>query len=343
MKSVSRPIEDYSPMMRQYLSMKERCGDAILLFRCGDFYEMFMDDAVKAAEALDIALTKKSTGQGKTVPLAGVPYHAIQNYIYRLTRKGYRVAICEQTEEPQKGKKLLNRELTRTISPGTIIDADVIDGKENNYLAALYNGNLYGWGLACIDVTTGEFRATWENGNESWRTILAELGTLNPSELIVETANAGDASFEKQIRSHADCLITDLPPEAFSSELFTAAGIDEEHDPDIKIAQSERELAHAAAAAIYTYLKDNQKETLQYIKVLELYRRNAYLVIDKSTERNLELLRSAGEGGKKFSLLGVIDQTVTPMGGRLLKQWIVRPLVDAEKIRIRQEVVRVFL
>ncbi|RJP33222.1 MAG: DNA mismatch repair protein MutS [Candidatus Omnitrophota bacterium] len=332
--------DDYSPMMQQYLAMKEQCGDAILFFRCGDFYEMFMDDAIKAAEELDIALTKKAVGKGQTAPLAGIPYHAVQNYLYRLTRKGYRVAVCEQTELPQKGKKIVNRELVRTISPGTIIDADVIDGKENNYLAALHNGDLSGWGLACVDVTTGEFRATWANGMEGWHTILAELGTLNPSEILVEEASAGDEDLVKQLKSQADCMVTGLPRDSFLPGNFERYGVEEFRSAQLKPNGGEAELTRAAAAAILAYLNENQKSTLDYMKTLEIYQRESFLVIDKNTERHLELLASAGERGKKFSLLGVLDLTVTAMGGRLLRQWILRPLTDVQKIIDRQSMVQ---
>ncbi|MEW6237748.1 MAG: DNA mismatch repair protein MutS [Candidatus Omnitrophota bacterium] len=334
------PTNEYSPMMQQYLAMKEQCGDAILLFRCGDFYEMFMDDAVKASEMLDIALTKKSVGQGRTVPLAGVPYHAVQNYVYRLTRKGCRVAVCEQTELPQKGKKIINRELMRTISPGAIIDADVIDQKENNFLAALYDGGMIGWGLAVVDVTTSEFRTTWESGAAGWAGILAELGTINPSEILVDEACASNPELNKQLRSQADCLLTGVPASSFSSELFERFGVKETLESGVKLPAVERDLPLAAAAAILSYLQENQKETLGYIQSLDIYRRSNFLVIDKNTERNLELLQSAGEGGKKFSLLGVLDCTATAMGGRLFKQWFLRPLIQAESIRARQAIVR---
>jgi len=339
-KTMPPSKETSSPMMRQYLSMKEQCGDAILFFRCGDFYEMFMDDAVKAAELLDIALTKKSVGMGKTVPLAGIPFHAAQNYIYRLTRLGQRVAICEQMEQPQKGKKIVKRDLVRTISPGTIIDADTIDGKENNFLAALFDGGMTGWGLASVDVTTGEFRATWENGSDGWRSILAELGTLNPSEILIDESSAQNEELSKSLRLQADCLITGVPAETFSSEAFERFGVETVSEAETKKPFNERELYLGSAAAILAYLESNQKETLGYIGTLDVYRRSGFMAIDRSTERNLELLSSSGEGGKKFSLLGVLDLTVTSMGGRLLKQWIVRPLIGKEPIQRRQTIVK---
>lgn len=332
--------EDFSPMIQQYLSMKEQCGNAILFFRCGDFYEMFMEDAVKAAELLDIALTRKFVGKGQTVPLAGIPYHAAQNYIYRLTRLGYRVAVCEQMEQPQKGKKIVHRELVRTISPGTIIDADVIDGKDNNFLVALYDGGMLGWGIASADVTTGEFKATWESGPDGWKSVLSELGTLNPSEILLDAVSASDPELMKQLRSHADCMVSSVPLETFTLANFEQFTVSEISDPDLKITKNERETALCAAGAILSYLKENQKDTLGYIRSVDLYQRNEYLIVDKNTERNLELLVSTGEGGKKFSLLGVLDLTVTSMGGRLIKQWILRPLMDVNAICSRQTMVR---
>jgi DNA mismatch repair protein MutS len=330
-------------MIQQYLKMKEQSGDAILFFRCGDFYEMFMDDALKASEALDIALTRKRIGNNETVPMAGVPYHAAQNYLYRLTRLGYRVAVCEQMELPQKGKKIVHRELVRTISPGTIIDADVIEGKENNFLAALYDGGMTGYGLAYVDVTTGEFRATWESGSDSWAEILSELGTLNPSELLLDSASLQDEELQKQIKNQANCLMTGIHNANFSPTLFEQSGVEEIREEGLKISRSEREAAQSAAAAILAYLEENQKDTLGYIQSLVLYQRSGYLVIDKNTERNLELLASTGEGGRKFSLLGVLDLTSTSMGGRLLRQWIIRPLLNVEEIRSRQQLIQVLV
>ncbi len=331
--------QDYSPMMQQYLQMKEKCGDAILLFRCGDFYEMFMDDAVKGSEILDIALTRKMVGKGKSVPLAGIPYHAAQNYIYKLTRTGCRVAVCEQTEEaPQKGKKVIEREVVRTISPGTVIDSDVIDSKENNYLAALYDGGMNGWGLACVDVTTGEFQATWESGANSSRQILSEIGTLTPSEILLSRELDTEQNLQKEIQSQSQCMFTYVSPASFDASQFKKRELQEEL-LESSASRSDKEMAYCAGNAILAYLDEHQKETLNYIQSIQLYRRSRFMMIDKNTERNLELLIGMGDGGKKNSLLGVLDLTVTAMGGRLLRQWILRPLLDVDAIQKRQSMV----
>jgi len=152
--------DDYSPMMQQYLRIKETVGDAVLLFRVGDFYETFQEDAITASRVLDITLTKKHVGKSQTVPLAGVPFHAVDSYIFRLTRAGYRVALCDQVGDPKQAKKVVEREVTRTITPGTLMESEVLGTDQNNYLAAVADGGLHGYGLAYIDISTGEFRAT---------------------------------------------------------------------------------------------------------------------------------------------------------------------------------------
>ncbi|MGC9327834.1 MAG: DNA mismatch repair protein MutS, partial [Candidatus Hinthialibacter sp.] len=236
----------------------------------------------------------------------------------------------------------IKRELVRTISPGTIIDSDVIDGKENNFLAALYDGDMAGWGLACVDVTTGEFRATWESGAGGWRSILAELGTLNPSEILVDESSKNDAELSKQLRAQADCMITPVSSQFFAADMLERCGIELVVTGAVKQPNADRELYLKAAGALLAYLENHQKECLGYINAMELYRRSAFMIIDKNTERNLELLTGAGEGGKKFSLLGVLDLTATAMGGRLLKHWILRPLLDPAKIQRRQFMVKRF-
>ena len=329
-----------SPMMRQYLAMKEQCGDAILLFRCGDFYETFLEDAKIASEVLGITLTKKYVGNGEKVPLAGVPYHAVQGYIYRLTRAGHRVAICEQIEPPKKGAKVFQRELVRTITPGTIVDGDVIDGKENNFLAALYDGGLYGWGLAYVDITTGEFRATWESGQDAWSGILGELARVSPSELLVDQMSYQDESFQKRITAELSAFLTEIPAASFSAEPLETQGIEVDlSGVERKLSSSERHLFLAPAGAVANYLLSTQREAIKHLPSLEVYRRQAYMIIDRNTERNLELLTSS-TGGKRWSLLGILDHTSTAMGGRELRDWILRPLLSPNAIEQRQDLVQ---
>jgi len=326
-------------MMKQYLAMKEQCGDAILLFRCGDFYETFMEDAKVASEVLGITLTKKHAGKGETVPLAGVPYHSVQSYIYRLTRAGYRVAVCEQMEPPQKGVKLIQRELVRTITPGTIVEGDVIDGKENNFLAALYDGGLYGWGLAYVDITTGDFRATWESGQGAWEAIFNELSKVSASELLLDSVSFQDDSFKKRLTAELPSFLTEVPADSFNPATLDEWGIRADFSKVQKsLTPAERNLMLAPAGALLSYLHSTQKEAIDHLGDLGVYRRQAFMIIDRNTERNLELLNSI-TGGKRWSLLGTLDHTATAMGGRELREWILRPLLSPEAIKRRQDLV----
>ena len=284
-------------MMDQYFRLKEQAGDAIVFFRCGDFYETFMDDAITASRVLDITLTKRGFSKGKPVPLAGVPHHAVNNYIYKLTRAGYRVAICEQMEGPGKGKKVLKRELVRTVTPGTIIDSDVVAGTDNNYLAAIFEGGIDGWGLAYVDITTGEFHATAETGNSGWAAILSELAKLSPSELLVDRRVAEDENFLKPLRQNCSAFVTPRHFQEFNPDLLKSQGIKIDTSGCHRISSTDRKLCLTTAGAIISYLGETQKQTLSQLASLSVYQRKRFVQVDRSTERNLELLASQGQGG----------------------------------------------
>ena len=326
-------------MMDQYFRLKEQAGDAIVFFRCGDFYETFMDDAITASRVLDITLTKRGFSKGKPVPLAGVPHHAVNNYIYKLTRAGYRVAICEQMEGPGKGKKVLKRELVRTVTPGTIIDSDVVAGTDNNYLAAIFEGGIDGWGLAYVDITTGEFHATAETGNSGWAAILSELAKLSPSELLVDRRVAEDENFLKPLRQNCSAFVTPRHFQEFNPDLLKSQGIKIDTSGCHRISSTDRKLCLTTAGAIISYLGETQKQTLSQLASLSVYQRKRFVQVDRSTERNLELLASQGQGGRRYTLLGVLDAAVTSMGGRRLKQWLLRPLLDVPAIQARLDFV----
>jgi len=336
-------------MMQQYLRIKETVGEAILMFRIGDFYEMLQEDAVVASRALDITLTKKHIGSGKTVPLAGVPYHSVQPYIRRLTRQGYRVAICEQTTEPQKGKKIVEREIVRTITPGTLIDADALGDSSNNYLAAVFDGNFRGVGLAFTDISTGEFQVTALQGDGSLEDLRAELIKIAPSECLIPEGLPEDSSLRRAIEKDLGIITSERPLECFAEDAIHARGLrvirqqedGRSSEPDEKeIAMGPLSLGLRAAGGILNYLKETQKRDLSHLQYLESYSPSAYMWLDSSTARNLELLHSIREGGKKGTLLGVLDQTLTPMGARLLKTWLVRPLTRKKEIDRRLDAVQ---
>jgi DNA mismatch repair protein MutS len=316
-----------TPMIRQYLQIKERYRDAILFFRLGDFYEMFFEDAEKASKVLDIALTSRNRNEESAVPLCGVPYHAATPYIGRLLDAGYKVAICEQVEDPKTAKGVVQREVVRVITPGTITEGEALDARDNSFLAALSRGKK-GYGLAVTDVTTGEFRFT-QFGDYS--SLVDEIGRVRPREVILAE---GDAAFLEELRSDfpgvhlssiAEICFSRSAQERLQSLKLWSGEKDEEWEEGIR-----------AASAIISFLEENLPEVLKVLRDLQPYSASQYLTLDETTRRNLELLCDF-QGDRKGSLLGVLDYTLTPMGARRLRQWILYPLLDEKVIRRRHE------
>jgi len=313
-----------TPMMQQYLQIKERYRDAILFFRLGDFYEMFFEDAQTASKILDIALTTRNKHEEQSVPLCGVPYHSAEPYIQKLLDAGHKVAVCEQVEDPKTAKGVVQREVVRVITPGTVTAAEALDARGNNYLAAVCSGRG-GYGLAVTDITTGEFRCT-EIVDE--QTLGDELSRVQPSELLLMD---GDGGLRRRVQREFPSLhLTALAAGAFSS---AAAG---------RIAAAPEtggaawENGIRAASAIMDYLEANTPDSLKVLRDLEPYAASAYLVLDETTRTNLELVASY-QGERKGSLLAVLDRTATPMGARRLRQWLLYPLRDEREIRRRQD------
>ncbi|HAD03697.1 MAG: DNA mismatch repair protein MutS [Desulfuromonadales bacterium GWC2_61_20] len=323
-----------TPMMRQYLEIKADYPDAILFFRLGDFYEMFLEDAVIASRLLDITLTSRNKGAADGVPLCGIPYHSCQPYINRLVAQGYKVAICEQVEDPRAAKGIVKREVVRVVTPGLVIDTDILQPKENNYLAALVSTPQGRCGVALLDITTGEFRAT-ETGDLDGA--VAEIASLNPRELLL----ADGAEGERQRRalaliSHGRTLNA-LPDWVFADDRGATLLRDFFHVGTLDgFGCAGRPAAVAAAGAILHYLQQTQKGNLDHIRALRTYAGNDYMVLDEATRRNLELTATVADGAKRGSLLGVLDRTLTAMGGRLLRRWLGQPLVDVARIKERQ-------
>ncbi|HUC97091.1 MAG TPA: hypothetical protein VMR88_01355, partial [Candidatus Polarisedimenticolaceae bacterium] len=312
-----------TPMMQQYLQIKERYRDAILFFRLGDFYEMFFEDAQTASRILDIALTSRHKSEESPVPLCGVPYHAAEPYIQKLLDAGHKVAVCEQIEDPKTAKGVVQREVVRVITPGTITAAEALDARGNNFLIAVCQENR-NFGLAVTDITTGEFRCTQFAEEQSF---LDEIGRIAPSEIIAPRNGAG---LLRLLRKEFSSLhITAAPEEFFSAEAARKL---------IKADDSKAVTVHHgifAASGIINYLEANVGEFLKVIGGLEFYVASHYLVLDENTRRNLELA-IGNDGTRKSSLLSVIDRTETPMGARRLRQWLFYPLLDVGAIRERQ-------
>ena len=318
--------EPSTPLMRQYHGVKQQVPNALLLFRLGDFYELFYDDAVTAARELEITLTSRNKEKGQAIPMCGVPYHSAENYIARLIQKGYRVAICDQVEDPRFAKKLVKREVTRIVTPGTAMNSQVLRSHENNYLAAVMpNGTSAG--LAHVDLSTGEFRATELDLSD----VPAALETLNVRESLAPSGAPLTLA----------CLRTDVEPWVFASD-YAPRSLSE-HFRLLALdgcGLEGRALATGAAAAILHYLRETQRAALDHLERPSFYDRSDALVLDATTVRNLELVEPlfAGES-KEATLLHVLDRTHTGMGGRLMRRRLLAPSLDPAEINARLDAV----
>ena len=313
-----------TPVRRQYLRIKQRHPEAIVLFRLGDFYETFDEDAKLVSQVLEITLTSREMGKGQRFPMAGIPHHALNNYLARLINRGHKVAICEQLSPPGKG--LVERDVVRVVTPGTVIEPSLLQGNANNYLASVVVDNDRA-GLAHVDITTSEFATTQVPLDQ----LLPELERLRPSEILIPR----NLDFSDLSR-----LGTVTPVDEYWSELETARQILIDH---FSVATLEGygcahlPLAIRAAGAIIHYLKENQKGALALLTQLSTYSTEEYMMLDAQTRRNLELFESSRHGTAAGSLLSAIDLTQTPMGGRLLKRWLGHPLLDLAQLMERQE------
>ncbi|MFC0214729.1 DNA mismatch repair protein MutS [Paenibacillus chartarius] len=331
----------YTPMIQQYLSVKEQAKDAILLFRLGDFYEMFFDDALEASRELEITLTGRDGGTDTRIPMCGVPHHSAENYIARLVEKGYKVAVCEQVEDPTEAKGVVRREIVRIVTPGTVMDSKALGDGANNYIATVtYDGLVYG--LAACDITTGELYVTEAGG--SLELLADELNTYRPSEIVASEellglfrGKAGDG--DNVEGGGAGALAAAKPA------VLTARSVTPEHEA---LLQEHFDAASVAAlpavsregvALLLGYLHETQKRSLGHVKTIRHYEPNHYMIMDPFTRRNLELTETVRERSRKGSLLWLLDRTVTAMGARALRRWIEKPLMNVAAIEERLEAV----
>lgn len=321
-----------TPLRQQYLRIKKQYPDTIVMFRLGDFYETFDDDAKIVSSVCNIVLTARDMGTGNRVPLAGVPYHAVESYLAKLIHAGYKVAIVEQTsDEPIKG--LMERQVTRVVTPGTVVEPTLLEEKRNNYLAALV-ADATRAGIAYADITTGVFAAT----EVSLREARPELERLQPAELLVSEKEIRDLRLEI---TNLQSPISNLQSPDFDTahqtlcEHFQVATLD-------GFGLGGMPLATRAAGAIIRYLQDNQKTALAQLTTLKTYSTRAFMTLDPATRRNLELTQTIRSGAVKGSLLGVLDETRTAMGARLLREWLTQPLLDVHALNARLDRVEVF-
>jgi DNA mismatch repair protein MutS len=327
---------DLTPMMRQYHAVKQETPDALLLFRLGDFYELFFDDAITASRELEITLTARHKERDNPVPMCGVPYHAADGYIARLLRKGYKVAICDQIEPPEKGVKLVKRELTRVITPGTVTDTNVLSPGENNFLLSVTDrlegsGTL---GYAFLDLSTGELRACEFAGPDRWSRLALDVEHFSPREVV----------FPEKLKDAVDSLSNGIAKTPMDDWLFDADFAGRILREQFQAATLDgfglagKSAAIGASGAMLHYVRQTQKTTLEHITGLSYSESADYLVLDAATIRNLELFESSS-GDTRDTLLGVINRTRTGMGARLLRLWIVRPSIDAAEIESRLDAV----
>jgi DNA mismatch repair protein MutS len=331
-----------TPAMRQYLDAKQHHRDAILFFRMGDFYEMFYEDALVAARALELTLTSRSKDvNGGGIPMCGVPFHASDVYIARLVKKGFRVAICDQVEDPRKAKGLVKREVVRVVSPGTLTDANYLDAREPAFLMALARGAAADvFGVALLDVSTGEFSAAEYCGRDGVRALTDELQVLKPREIVVPAAADPQAmNGEWPVLDGLGVSITPLDGWAFDLEAARRVLLDQLRAGGLEgFGLEGHAAAVAAAGALIHYLRTTQKVDLAHVRAIGYRQRADALLIDRTTLRHLEILEGS-EGGRDGSLLDELDRTVTSMGSRTLRAWLLRPLLMLEPIRDRLDAV----
>ncbi len=329
-----------SPAMRQYLEMKRRYPDAMLFFQLGDFFEMFYEDAKLGAKILELALTSRQSDNQGPIPMCGVPCHSASAYCGRLLEAGYKVAICEQVEDVGESRGIVKREVTRVLTPGTsIADLDLLDSKESQYLVgvvlSLVNEELL-WGMAWLDSSTGEFCATEAKGADAEGLICSQLERLSPRELILPDVFSLPDAMKRKI-DELSIYVEKRPATTFHEPLDFKTK--EDIFPD-EAKVSTNPAAVDAAVGVLTYLKENQPRDFSHLKPVYFSRLSDTMVLDAATLRNLELIYSAFDRGKKGTLFGLLDETLTGMGGRLLKKWILSPLIQKKDIEYRAEAVQ---
>ncbi|MCI0387177.1 MAG: DNA mismatch repair protein MutS [Acidobacteria bacterium] len=355
MSSNDRPSQ-LTPMLRQYHEIKKQNPGTLLFFRLGDFYELFFDDALLGAREMEITLTARHKERGNPVPMCGVPYHAVAGYIVKLVKKGYRVAICEQTEDPKSATKLVRREVVRVITPGTALESQLLETKQNIYLASIC-GSGEGMGIALLDLSTGEFLTTQFLGETAWQRIQEQLEIFSPREIIFPNSLSPLFKHARSSAQQSDGQLTGL---ALSDSSYIAGAdlaftpLDDwlfgyDHAESLLRAQlgvasldgfglADKVFAVSAAGSAVHYVNDTQKSQASHLGEITFFEPSEYLVLDATTVNNLELI-SSNDGVVSHSLIGILDETMTGMGARLLRQWLLRPSVKLGEIETRLDAV----
>ncbi|BED92881.1 MAG: DNA mismatch repair protein MutS [Candidatus Paraimprobicoccus trichonymphae] len=326
-------MSGFSPMMQQYLKIKKKYESCIVFFRLGDFYEMFYEDAKTASKELDITLTGKECGQEEKAPMCGVPYHAYTNYVSKLISKGYKVAICEQIENPLACKGLVKREVTRVITPGTIIEGNLLDESKNNFICCVYILNDK-CGMCFADISTGELKITETFGSNLFSEVKNELARFSPSEVIYRGDKKYSGSIKKFVKNRLNSSFGGVLVESYDYKKKLLKYFNNQDLENLNNTVSLETLG-----GLFSYLEYTQKDNLKGFSKIDFYTKNQYMKLDLNTIRNLELVETMRNREKRGTLLWVLDKTNTAMGRRLLRNWIERPLIDLIKINNRQEAV----
>ncbi len=333
-------MAQYSPMMQHYLDTKQEYKDCILFYRLGDFYEMFFEDAITVSRELELTLTGKDCGQAERAPMSGIPFHAAEGYIAKLIAKGYKVAICEQVEDPKEAKGIVKREVIRVVTPGTVVESNLLEDKKNNYIMAIFKNSIY-YGIAVCDVSTGDFFATDIKQTHNFARLLDEISRYSPSEIIVNPMLYDTAEELGKLRERFEVYISPYEETAFTENVYDLSNgysiVDEKGNIVANI--EDRVLAMAAANGLLKYLIATQKTSLDHINKIQVYQTTKYMALDINARRNLEITEKMRDKSKKGTLLWVLDKTATSMGGRMLRRWLNDPLVDVEEIKARLEAV----
>ena len=333
---------EFSPMMQKYLETKEEYKDCILFYRLGDFYEMFFDDAIIASRELELTLTGKVCGQEERAPMCGVPHHAAEIYVSRLINKGYKVAICEQLEDAKEAKGIVKRGVIRVVTPGTLVDSNMLEERKNNYIMSIYKSGIY-FGISICDISTGEFYSAEIKDNYNFPMLLDEIARYTPSELVVNSMMADCTEEMNKIKERFENIyVTKFNDKFFTEEvnnLNLRFNIIDNNGRKVENLE-EKTLTVSSINGLIEYIEQTQKTTLDHINKITVYNISKYMALDINARRNLEITEKMRDKSKKGTLLWVLDKTSTSMGGRLLRRWLNDPLVDVLEINKRLDAVK---
>jgi len=332
-------MAEVSPMMQNYLNTKEQYKDCLLFYRLGDFYEMFFDDAIVASRELEITLTGRACGLEEKAPMCGVPYHAVDIYLSRLIAKGYKVAICEQLEDPKTAKGIVKRDVIRVVTPGTVIETNMLEEKKNNYIMSIFKKGMY-YGIAVCDISTGDFYTTEiKLQDNNFEKLLDEYARYSPAELVVNTQMGNSEKELNIMKDRNNTFVTTRDDSIFESDFSKIAELYTIVDNYDKEKEVDSELIARATNGLLNYFTETQKVKLEHINKIQVYEVQKYMSLDINARRSLELTERMRDKSKRGTLIWVLDKTNTSMGGRLLRRWINDPLLDVKEINERLEAV----